>query len=159
MALYKIKTIAERFLPRVKKSGNNGCWVWQGCQSNGYGRFGIMGVTEYAHRVSWLIFKGFIPAGLFVCHKCDNPICVNPRHLFLGTAKENMKDASKKGRIKIPKESYYKNERHQVSKLSNDQVRFIRSTKLSGVELAERFNVTPTTISYARRKITFRGVR
>lgn len=153
-----MKTLADRFLPRVKKL-KNGCWEWQGSKVNGYGRMGADCKTEYAHRVSWLIYKGHIPPKLYVCHKCDNPSCVNPKHLFLGTAKDNMMDASRKGRVKIPKASHASDETHQVSKFTNDQVRYIRSCKLSGVELAIKFKVHPVTICLIRTRKTYRDVK
>ena len=75
---------------------DNECWGWKvGLNSNGYGSFD----SENASRVSWKMFRGLIPDGLFVLHKCDNRQCNNPNHLFLGTQSENMLDCSKKGRL------------------------------------------------------------
>lgn len=93
--------IAERFWMKVDKSaGPDDCWLWISGMSNGYGRFGIrQGVIEYAHRMAWLLTKGPIPDGLFACHKCDNPRCVNPAHLFLGTHLDNIADRDAKGRV------------------------------------------------------------
>ena len=87
------------------KSGpKSECWLWHGARDpkNGYGNFGIEGGhngrTEKAHRAAWLLLVGPIPDGLFVLHKCDNPPCVNPAHLFLGTHQDNMDDKIEKGR-------------------------------------------------------------
>lgn len=83
----------ERFWARVDKSGC--CWVWTGsCNNKGYGRFD----GEYAHRFSWRLLSGPIPDGLNVLHRCDNPPCVRPDHLFLGTVSDNARDMWAKGR-------------------------------------------------------------
>lgn len=75
--------------------GASDCWYWHGCRDNG--GYGVLN-GQKAHRVSWRLFFGEIPSGLFVLHKCDLPSCVNPNHLWLGTQKENMQDMVRKGR-------------------------------------------------------------
>lgn len=138
-----------------------GCWIWNACiHSTGYGRMGTSdGKVEYGHRISWLIHKGAIPKGLEVCHHCDIRACVNPEHLFLGTRKDNMMDASRKGRCKMPKASYASSDEHQVAKLTNDQVRLIRSNSgITNVEFSRMYNVNPSTISNAKTGKTFRDV-
>jgi hypothetical protein len=88
----------ERFWSRVNKT--DGCWLWIGRAADGYGHITIAGGVRKAHRVSWTLANGGIfPARhLFVCHKCDNPMCVRPDHLFLGTVQDNVKDMIQKQR-------------------------------------------------------------
>jgi len=93
----------ERFLNHVKKTAT--CWLWMGKSFTdfGYGRFnngGKFGKIEHAHRVSYKLFVGKIMKNKFILHKCDNPKCVNPGHLFIGTQKDNIMDAITKGRFK-----------------------------------------------------------
>lgn len=99
----KPRPIEERFWAKVHKT--NTCWIWTGWrQKSGHGNIFVgvgLGKTG-AHRISWIINKGPIPEGLFVCHICDIPWCVNPDHLFLGTHDDNMADAWAKGRLKLP---------------------------------------------------------
>jgi hypothetical protein len=126
----------------------SGCWVWRGFKlRNGYGRigakrFGLPYYYELAHRLSYILHIGPIPDGQFVCHRCDRRDCVNPDHLFLGSAADNNGDRKAKGR-----NSDRRGASNTHSKLTDDQVLEIKSSALSGVELANRYNVSPATIS------------
>jgi hypothetical protein len=89
----------DRFWSKVDVKEPSECWEWQASgYPNGYGQFRL-NKEQYAHRVAWIITNGEMPKDMFVCHKCDNRKCVNPKHLFLGTHQDNMRDCSKKGRV------------------------------------------------------------
>lgn len=93
----------QRFLDKVRKTPS--CWLWEGqIYPTGYGNFWMNNKNVMAHRAAYLIFLGEIEEGKVVCHRCDNPSCVNPDHLFLGTYKENTRDMMRKGR-KPPQKS------------------------------------------------------
>lgn len=97
--------VVEIFLKRVVKSNGDGCWEWSGKRfDEGYGKFSMPGnsrKTVQAHRLSYELFVGPIPDGLLICHKCDNPPCVRPDHLFPGTSAQNTQDAIAKGRMAV----------------------------------------------------------
>jgi HNH endonuclease len=95
----KPQPVASRFWNKADTSHVDGCWNWVGSKRNGYGVIRKYRLYYYAHRVAWELTNGAIPSGLFVCHHCDNPPCVNPAHLFLGTHADNMRDKTDKGRI------------------------------------------------------------
>jgi hypothetical protein len=152
--------MSKRFTDKFKKREPDECWEWTGAKHpSGYGSIWFKGQSTGAHRVSWIIHKGPIPDNLFVCHHCDNPPCVNPKHLFLGTNQDNLKDAAKKNRLKYPKGTFASDETHQRSKLSNEQVRIIRSGKFRNNFLAKKFNVTHFTISRAKNRKTYKDVK
>lgn len=128
----------NRFLSKIRK--RKGCWIWLASRRGKYGCFSCKGKAIDAHRWSYMYYNGEIPEGMFVCHKCDNPLCVNPEHLFLGTHEDNMKDASKKGRL-------------VNRKLTNRQVAYIRKSVLSNRELANKYGVWDSTIRRIRNGI------
>jgi hypothetical protein len=143
--------VAPRFWAKVQKRGVDDCWVWTGnlTEKNGYGRLRVSGQMVCAHRVSWELHNGLIPEGLLVLHKCDNPPCCNPAHLFLGTHKDNSMDA-------IAKSRHAHGERAGTAVLTADQVREIRtlySTKQANQpELAVMFNQNTGNISRIIRR-------
>ncbi len=134
-----VKPNAVDFWAKVeKRDGPNGCWVWTGARSHGYGTLGARGK---AHRHSYELANGPIPAGLDILHSCDNPPCVNPAHLRAGTAKDNARDAKERGRLVIPV-----GEHNGKSKLTRDAVIEIRNTPATAREMAEKFNVAVVTV-------------
>jgi hypothetical protein len=139
----------DRFKSKYKVDVNTGCWEWTAGSYNnkGYGSFWLNGSCKLAHRVSYELFKGSI-GELSVCHLCDNPKCVNPDHLFLGSQDDNVKDMVMKGRVS--------------KKLSYYDVKAIRmlykQSFLTQKELANEFNVSAETVSGIVRRSSWRWV-
>lgn len=135
--------VATRFWSKVEKTP--GCWKWRaGCDGRGYGEFRLGTRMRGAHRVAWELTRGVIPEGLCVLHSCDNPRCVRPNHLFLGTVADNNADKAAKGRaVRLA------GEKHGCSRLRTKDIYLIRSlsAELSRKEIAEIFKVDPTHIS------------
>lgn len=96
---YSSKPLIDRFMDSVMPEPMSGCWLWLGgCTSVGYGAISHGGVQQLAHRVAFELFRGCIPSGMVVCHKCDTRACANPDHLFVGTQQDNINDMKAKGR-------------------------------------------------------------
>lgn len=110
----------------------SGCWVWTGKKLNGYGSVQKGGKQKYAHRVSYQLFHSKNPGKKFVCHKCDNPVCVNPDHLFLGTQKDNIRDMSNKGR---GRGQFLRGEGNKNTKLTEENIPIIRKQYKEGASL------------------------
>jgi hypothetical protein len=155
---------------------NTGCWLWTGgCFSHGYGKLRYAGKTSYAHRVAYELHHGVTPEDGYVCHRCDNPPCINPDHLFLGTARDNALDMFRKGRARhnpvkgdahwakthghvlsaALKARYAKHPparrgvAHHAHRLSEHDVPIIRTLSLWGVsnaQLGRMYSLNPATI-------------
>lgn len=141
---------AEHFLARCIPEPNSGCFLWEGCVNRcGYGVVRWLGEARLAHRVAYTLQHGDIPPGAAICHRCDNPGCVNHEHLFCAPQAENVADMDRKGRRRsraLPGEA------HSRSKLSDAQrgeiARFVGPARL----IAPRFGVSEVLINRIRRR-------
>jgi hypothetical protein len=144
------KSLPERFNAKWCAEPVSGCWRWSGgIQTRGYGMICIDGKMELAHRVAWRLFRGELPIGLCVLHKCDVRSCVNPEHLFLGTVQDNQSDAVQKGRIR-------NGEAHYNAKLTQSQVLEIRASTESSPKIAQRFGISPRAVRHLRKRETWK---
>jgi hypothetical protein len=153
--------VEARFWPKVRKTAT--CWLWTGSEKhNGYGQIFFDGGPKRVHRISWVIHFGKIPKGKWVLHRCDNRCCVNPEHLFLGTAEDNTADMMSKNRCsRIGR----KGEDNPSAKLSDKDIESIRilyvprRLRKSGIkylsleEVAKRFNICQSYVSTIAAKI------
>lgn len=146
---------SERFWSKVAKGEPDECWIWRrAIDREGYGRFTFDRKRKFAHRIAYLLTHGRIPDGQSVLHKCDNPLCVNPRHLFLGTHRVNMDDRGAKGRTAS-------GERNGRAKLKAETVRQILAAyvpnKVTLPMLAERFGVNKYVVQDILRGRTWKA--
>ena len=152
-----------RFLEKVKESGS--CWLWTGAsRSNGYGNAWVgprnNRKTISAHRLSWIIHHGPIQAGLYVCHTCDNRLCVNPDHLWLGTQSDNITDMYNKGRGDRTSKS--RGQSKHNARFTDEQIRDVRRVFLEGrtrAEIARQYGVTWRTVDLIVKGETWREVK
>jgi hypothetical protein len=171
----KVTSLQTRFEAKVQKH-ETGCWLWLGTQVNG--GYGLIRGEAYtgtkrmflAHRVSWELSNGPIPDGLCVLHSCDNRLCVNPSHLFLGTQADNIADMVRKGRqghtggakgllngTHTHPHRRARGERQGRAKLTADEVMEIRaSSGVTQTVLAQKYGVTLSNISSIRRRKSWR---
>jgi hypothetical protein len=136
----------KRFWDKVNRTSDpSDCWEWNaGKFPNGYGQFRLRGKTKYSHRLSYEFCFGTIPPNICVCHKCDNPLCVRPSHLFLGTHKDNAIDKCKKGRNPI-RSKITKEQAQDIYHLAIERV-------MSQEKIALLFNVSQQTVSAIKTK-------
>ncbi len=151
MKFPKKAPLEDRLRYYSRAEGTEGCRLWTGAiaQPTGYGHLFWNGRTHGAHRLAWEAFRGPIPKGMFVCHTCDIRHCINPDHLFLGTAKENNRDASRKGRSAS-------GEKHGRTSLTEVQVWAIRADRRTARAVAKEYGVDPTTVRNIQRGFTWK---
>ena len=141
----------DRILANIKISQSS-CWEWTAARFQaGYGALRHNGRTVYAHRLSYELHKGPIPAGLNVCHECDNRACVNPKHLFLGTDADNVADKVAKGRQQ-------RGETSPMSKLTTEDVLAIRAATSPQWEIAKAFGISQQQVSSIKTRRRWRHV-
>jgi len=189
-SLEKVRNLEDRFWEKVDKRSDNECWNWIGSLNKGYGQLrvgGRKGKPENASRISWELYNGTIPEGMEVCHHCDNPSCVNPIHLFLGSHLANMKDCSIKGRMhfgekngaythpeSVPKgdehwlrknpERAMHGETHPNSKLTAENVREIKRlykpySRYNTTTLSKMYGVDPKLIWYIIKGLRWNHIK
>lgn len=133
-------THEDMFWQHVNKNGPNGCWIWNRYrQRQGYGWVCVKGRYWLAHRLAWEFVKGQVPAGLFVLHKCDNPPCVNPDHMFLGTHQDNCDDKIAKGRMAVGEMV----KRVVLNERKVKRIRWLRKRGLDYTRIGELVSCTP----------------
>lgn len=139
----------NRFEAKVQSVPESGCWLWAGAWDKyGYGKVWVGGKFMLAHRASWQLHCGPLPAGAIVCHKCDTPSCVNPGHLFLGTPADNVRDRHAKGRCA-------RGRKQGLAKLTDEIVRDIYLANGVQAEIADRFGIHQSQVSNIKRRATW----
>jgi len=150
-----MKLTTQTIKDRVQIS-DSGCWMWSGARKNcrrGTHRYGWVtfnGKQMSAHRAVWILFYGEIENGKVICHRCDEPGCVNPDHLFIGTQADNVVDMIVKGRNRVGSAVRKSDGRPVRSKLSDNDIALVRSLRALGVwqkDIAKNFNVSQSCIS------------
>jgi hypothetical protein len=152
------RSLKEKFDSSYLPEPNSGCWIWLGTVQGGrYGAIWFGGKFLTAHRVAWELNNKPIPDGMVACHKCDTPLCVNPRHIFIGTQADNVADMEKKGRA-----NKSKGDAHLRAKIKSHQIPEIIQRRKNGEYLksiAKDFAVSYSTISAIVRGVSWKSVQ
>lgn len=155
--------VIQRFIDKIEYS-QDGCWHWTGAVrgKSGYGAFKYRGKVQSTHRVAYMIFVEEIPDSLHVCHQCDNRLCVNPDHLFLGTHSDNMKDAYKKGRVSPPMGiQFTKGNIPSNATITEKEAKQVKKAIIDGkrlVDISRDLGIKYMTVVDVKRGKSFRNV-
>lgn len=158
------------FLEKISPEPNSGCWIWTASTDGKYGNLQYNKRLVKAHRFAWEAYKGAIPVGLFILHKCDNTFCVNPSHLFVGTLCDNMKDCGRKGRNGMqrhPERNAFNRaditrpygEAHGMAELTVERVKMIMNAALSGCSSAQIAGEFGISAGHARKIVSGKAWR
>lgn len=149
MAGKKTRTPEQRFWEKVNKQSENGCWEWTaGTYTSGYGSFSLNGKSVRSHRLSAEWAGLILTESSVICHRCDNPLCVNPEHLFVGSQSDNMLDKVNKG----------KSPQRLIRHLTDDEVRMVRVMKGQQKDIADHFGVGVSVIADIQHNRTYKDV-
>lgn len=136
----------KRLLAKILPDAGTGCWLWQGRKAHyGHGIFAYKGKQIGAHRASWFLHGGKIPEGAMICHKCDVPACINPGHLYVGSAATNSQDAVSRNRVAH-------GERSGTAKLTTSDVRAIRMDSRPTTHIARDYGVSNVLVGKIKRR-------
>jgi hypothetical protein len=160
--IHTVEENIERFWIKLDRRNDDECWNWKAAivvwRGHSTGKFYFAGKQWLAHRFSWVLHNGEIPKGLVVCHKCDNGLCCNPNHHFLGTNKDNTQDCISKGRFV----GNHKGELNQDAKLTAEKVVAIRARYDSGLatmpQMAKEYGVCNSTITQVVKRLRWKHI-
>ena len=145
--LYTRRPFMQRFEEKIEMIPECGCWIWTAATNiHGYGLFIFNGKMQSTHRISWQVYRGAIPAGMFILHRCDTRLCVNPNHLRIGTQKENIQECHSKGRA-----GYKFGEHNGQSILLESQVLQIMSDSREHYIIAKDYNISSSLVSALKK--------
>lgn len=158
-----MKELKEKFLQKVEKTES--CWLWIGNKRNknrdSYGVMSFLGKKVDTHRIAYILFKGSIPDGMYVCHTCDVKLCVNPDHLWLGTQQQNMQDAKKKGRLVIPEGRRFTDGNKPLNRVqSEEQVKQMKIAlkNMTIAQVAKQFKVKESFVKDLSSGRTYKNI-